>query len=54
VEGLVAAAARAEERRWVDTEAEEGELLAALAEGVWQELLEDAADALLELDGAAA
>lgn len=54
VEGLVLAAARAEERRWVDAEAEEAEALAEIAEEIWGEALAEAAEALVELDGGVA
>lgn len=52
LDALVLAAARAEERRWVDTEAEEADLLSEIAEGIWGDLLGEAADVLLELDAA--
>lgn len=51
-DAMARAAARAEERRWVEAELEEAEALAEVAEGVWGDLLADAAGALLELDAA--
>jgi len=52
LDAMVLAAARAEERRWVETEVEEAELLAELAETLWGELVMDAAEVLVELDAA--
>lgn len=50
LDAMVLAAARAEERRWVDTEVEEAEILAEIVEEIWGDLMSEAAEALIELD----
>jgi hypothetical protein len=50
LDALVRAAARAEERRWVDTDLEEAEVLAEVVEEIWGDMLGEAAEALMELD----
>lgn len=50
VDALVLAAARAEERRWVEAEAEEAEALDEVAEAIWGDMLSEVAEELAELD----